>query len=350
MKRIMLIFVVLVAGLSVGFWFKVRELKAARQGPPGGTGVIEGKQVDVAARMPGRITAVGAEEGQRVKAGQVVLELDCREPRAALGGAQAKLEQARQHAAAASAQADAALGAARASKAAVAAAGAQERSVAANHHAAARQEQRIKQLKGEGGATEAQLDRISATVQDLDQRIKALRAQAGAARGKAAAARAQARAAAEQARGALALIKAANAGVERALLAVGECRVEAPISGVVLLRSHEPGEVVLPGGRVLTLVQLRTVETTFYLPNRDLAAAAPGRAVTVVADAYPGRSFSGKILTVAAEAEFTPRNVQVREDRDRLVYQVKVAIPNPGGELRPGMPVEVTIPPAGEGA
>ena len=343
MKRIVVLFVVLTAALSVGFWVKVRELRAARMGPSGGNGVIEGQQVDISARIPSRIQAVKAQEGDRVEAGQVLVELDCREPRAALAAAQAQAEVAKGRAAAARAQVDAALNAAKASKAAIAASGAQERAVAANRGAAMKQAARVKKLRGEGGATEVQLDQISATVEDLGQRINALRAQSSAAKGKAAAASAQARAASEQAKAALAGIQAAGAGVQRALVAVGECQLKTPLAGVVLLRALEPGEVVLPGSRVLTVVRLETVQTTFYLPNRELAAAAPGKAVTVVADAYQGREFKGKILSVAAEAEFTPRNVQTREDRDRLVFQVKVAIPNPKGELRPGMPVEVTI-------
>ena len=343
MKRIVIIFVVLTAALSVGFWFKVRELRAARSGPSGGNGVIEGQQVDISARIPSRVLAVKVREGDRVQEGQVLVELDCREPRAVLAAAQAQAEVARQQAAAARAQVDAALNAAVASKAAVAASGAQEKAVAANRTAAVKQAARVKKLAGEGGATEVQLDKISATVEDLSQRINALRAQSAAAKGKAAAAGAQARAAAEQAKAVLAGIQAARAGIERAMVAVGECQLKTPLAGVVSLRALEPGEVVLPGSRVLTVVHLKTVKTTFYLPNRELAAAAPGKAVTVAADAYPGRSFKGKILSVAAEAEFTPRNVQTREDRDRLVYQVKVSIPNPRDELRPGMPVEVAI-------
>lgn len=93
----------------------------------------------------------------------------------------------------------------------------------------------------------------------------------------------------------------------------------------------------------MTLVDLRDARATFYLPNAELAAAAPGRPVQLRADAWPGQTFPGTILRVAAEAEFTPRNVQTREDRDRLVYAVEVAIPNADERLRPGMPVDVAI-------
>jgi len=69
-----------------------------------------------------------------------------------------------------------------------------------------------------------------------------------------------------------------------------------------------------------------------------------GRKVSFTADAYPGKTFEGEITQVAKEAECTPRNVQTRQDRDRLVYRVEVRTENAEGLLRPGMPVEVTLP------
>jgi HlyD family secretion protein len=139
-------------------------------------------------------------------------------------------------------------------------------------------------------------------------------------------------------------VAAVRAAGDRARLLVEECRLSAPISGIVQSRNYEPGEAVLPGNVLLTLIDLSEVTTTFYLPNAELAAARPGTRVEVVADAWPGRVFEGTITRVSAEADFTPRNVQTREDRDRLVYAVDVRIPNPEGRLRAGMPVEVTIP------
>jgi HlyD family secretion protein len=85
------------------------------------------------------------------------------------------------------------------------------------------------------------------------------------------------------------------------------------------------------------------VRATFYLPNAELAAARPQGQARVEADAYPGREFNGSVLSVSAQAEFTPRNIQTRTDRDRLVYAVEVAVPNPEHALRPGMPVRVTL-------
>jgi HlyD family secretion protein len=350
MKRVVVLFVVLVGGLSVGLYFKVRETRAARGQLPGGSGVIEADRVDIAARLASRVTAVPVEEGQRVKAGQVLVELDCREQQALLTAAKARLDMARGQAGAAEAQVDAALRSARAAAHGIQATGAQSQALQATRDATSRQVQRIQKLQGEGGATELDLDRTSTQVKQLGEQIAALKAQADVARNRAAAARATAGAARQQAQAALAAITAAQADVRRAQTLVEECRLRTPISGVVLTRAVEPGEVVLPGSRLLTVVRLEQVETVFYLPNRDLGAAAPGRAVQVVADAFGDRTFPGKILSISAEAEFTPRNVQTREDRDRLVYAVRVSVPNPDRKLRPGMPVEVRIAAARGGA
>jgi len=103
------------------------------------------------------------------------------------------------------------------------------------------------------------------------------------------------------------------------------------------------GELVGPGATLATVVNLDEVTATFYLPNAELAQAAPGGHAVVRADAWPDRTFDGEVSTVATSPEFTPRNIQTRTDRDRLVYKVEVRLANPDGDLRPGMPVEVTL-------
>src|SRR5690606_37169656 len=105
----------------------------------------------------------------------------------------------------------------------------------------------------------------------------------------------------------------------------------------------EQGELVGPGATLATLVDLHVVTATFYLPNAELGAGRPGADATVVADAWPDRTFEGRVTRVATEPEFTPRNIQTRTDRDRLVYKVEVTVSNPEGALRPGMPVEVRL-------
>lgn len=343
MKRIIVVFAVLITGLSILLGVKVRAQRAKALEPSGGSAVIEGTEADVTSRLPARIVRIAAREGEAVKEGDVVVELACDEQDALLEAARAKLGAAEHQAAAAHARVDAALGATNAAVAGVGAAGAKRKALATNRDVSARQVKRLNRLAGEGGATAMDLDSASAQAESLSEQLRALDASLEAARGQAKAARAQANAAKAAAEAAVNAIAAAQADVRRAQALVNECRIEAPISGYVQTRAYEPGEVVLPGSKILTLVRIDRVEATFYLPNRELAAAAPGRAVKVRADAHPGRTFEGRIARVAAKAEFTPRNVQTREDRDRLVYPVTVEIDNGDESLRPGMPVEVTI-------
>jgi HlyD family secretion protein len=135
----------------------------------------------------------------------------------------------------------------------------------------------------------------------------------------------------------------AQASARRSSLDLDECALKAPRAAVVLSRNFEPGELVTPGAAVLNLVDVSDLRMTFFLANADLADAAPGREVEIEADAYPGEKFAGRILSVAPKAEFTPRNIQTREDRDRLVYAVRVKVTNRDHRLRPGMPVEARI-------
>jgi HlyD family secretion protein len=214
-----------------------------------------------------------------------------------------------------------------------------------------RASQRIGKVHQAGAVSDQTFDRTKSQVEGIDEQLKSLRSNVQAAQARAMTATTARQAALIKSQlallnlqGSLVKIQAAEAAVARAKVGIRECTLRAPRAGYVLTRNYEVGEAVLPGSRILTLVDIRKVKATFYLPNAELAAARPGRAVTVKADAYSGKTFKGEIQRVGVEAEFTPRNVQTREDRDRLVYAVEVAIPNPKGLLRPGMPVEITIP------
>ncbi|MCA9666568.1 MAG: efflux RND transporter periplasmic adaptor subunit [Myxococcales bacterium] len=343
MKRVIAVFVIMVAGLSVGLWIKVRATNAAGEGPIGSSGVIEGTEVDVSARIAARVIAVTVKEGEKVKRGQVLVRLDCREPAAGLAAARAQLEVASRRATAARAQVGAALGLSRAAAASVGAARAQSKALRVTRDVSATQKKRIARLQGEGGATQAELDRATGQIDRLNEQLRALGEQRRAAYGQAAAAKARAKAAQGQAEAAVAAIAAAKAGVSRAQTLVQECTLRAPIDGVVQTRAREPGELALPGTRLLTLVRLDQVETVFYVPNQQLGAVAPGQAVTIKADTYPERTFQGVIARVSAKAEFTPRTIQTRSDRQRLVFAVTAQLANADGALRPGMPVEVHL-------
>ncbi len=120
--------------------------------------------------------------------------------------------------------------------------------------------------------------------------------------------------------------------------------VTAPAPGVVLNRYHEPGEWARPGAALLTLGDLSEVWALFFVEQPMLARLSLGQEIEGRLPELPGRTFPGRIVLIRDQAEFTPKNVQTREERTRLVYGVKLSFPNPDRVLKPGMTLEVHLP------
>jgi HlyD family secretion protein len=122
--------------------------------------------------------------------------------------------------------------------------------------------------------------------------------------------------------------------------------LKAPIDGLVLARPVHVGEVALPGAPLLMLADLDRVKLTIYVPEDQLGKVQIGQAVSVTVDAYPDRTFPGMVTFISSEAEFTPKNVQTREERVNMVFAVKVELPNTDHALKPGMPADALLPDA----
>lgn len=120
--------------------------------------------------------------------------------------------------------------------------------------------------------------------------------------------------------------------------------IRAPRSAWVDRLLLEEGEYVLPGRPAVRLLARDPVRLTVFISQRDISEVAVGDMAEVLVDAYPERRFSGRVIRIAEEAEFTPANVQTREERARLVFAVQVEIPNPELLLRPGMSAEAEFP------
>ena len=150
---------------------------------------------------------------------------------------------------------------------------------------------------------------------------------------------------AEQIDAAQAQVDTAQAQSDALDLQLKKLSLTAPWDGVVLSRSAEPGQIALPGGTLLEIGRLDSLELTIYLPEERMGLVTPGQTASVRVDAYSGRTFTGAILRVADEAEFTPTNVQTKEDRSRLVYAVVIGLENPDLALKPGMIADVTFEP-----
>jgi HlyD family secretion protein len=343
MKRTLIFMVILAVGLAVAMVVRVRQLRAAVHGPAGGSGVIEGVDVNVTSRLATRITAIRVREGDVVKQGDVLVELDCMGPDAELAHAKAQLSAAEASVNAAQSTTRSAGRNVTAALRNVDAALSQEAALSSQLDLAEQELHRIDSLYKAGAATASSLDEAKSKRDQLKSQIVAQEATENATREQVASLSENGRAEVAQTVVAERNVDVARAAVTSAQVSVRECQLLAPRDGMVVTRILQPGEAVLPGASILTITDLSEARTRFYLPNAELAAAAPGRKVQVVADAYPGESFEGTIFYVSPRAEFTPRNVQTREDRERLVYAVEVRIPNEKLRLRSGMPVEVQI-------
>lgn len=127
-------------------------------------------------------------------------------------------------------------------------------------------------------------------------------------------------------------------------LQVSWCRIASPIDGTVLARLHEPGEWASPGVKLMTLADLSQVYAYGYVPQTVLHLIKPGQTVRVFLPEAGNAPRRGTVAFIRPEAEFTPKNVQTREERTRLVYGVKVMLENGDRVLKPGMPIELELP------
>jgi HlyD family secretion protein len=137
--------------------------------------------------------------------------------------------------------------------------------------------------------------------------------------------------------------KGAQSQVETLQVQLQKTHIVSPITGVVLERNVEAGEVVFPGMVLMTIGDYRRPWVRVYIGETDIGKVRIGQKAFVTTDAYPDRKFPGTLRYIADEAEFTPKNVQTRQERVKLVYEARVYLSNEEGILKPGMPADVSL-------
>lgn len=285
------------------------------------SGHIEATQVRLASKVGGSLLAAPLQEGDRVGAGDLVARLDTAD-------AEHELARARAQAQAADAQLRLLLSGTRVED--LDRAEEQLAQAQAELDNARRDFDRLKGLAEQGTATEKSRDDAETRLQVAKRRTSALKAEldkltAGPRREEIEHARAQ-RAAAE----------ASVAAVDQR---IREATVTAPRAGVITDRIAEPGEVLPPGAPICVLTDLDHPWLNAYVGEPQLARIHLGDTVTVRVDGQD-KPFEGKVSYISSVAEFTPKNVQTPEERAKLVFKVKVALPNPDGVFKPGMPAD----------
>jgi len=302
---------------------------------PHASGYVEATEMRVASKVPGRVITVTVAEGDRVTAGQTLIQLSSTDAALALSRLKADREQA-----------DAQLRLLRAGSRAEditqaeaqAAAATSERAAVATELAAAKVDaERFEQLVQKKAGSEKQRDDAVVRRVLAESRLKAADDRVAAARAQVARLTAGARS--QELDAARARLAAVDAQIATINSDVAESTITAASDGVVSSRLVEPGELVTPRVPLLVIVDLDRAWATAYVEEPRVGAVTIGQAATVITDA--GDRLPGKVTFVSPRAEFTPRNVQTASERAKLVYRVKVSVDNKAGTLKPGMPVEV---------
>jgi HlyD family secretion protein len=293
-------------------------------------GNVDIRQVSLGFRVSGRIAELRVDEGDSVKAGDVIARLDAEPFRQALGAAEADAEAARATLAKLKAGA-------RAAEIAQASATHEERLAELENAKLAYE--RAKQLRPNGTISQAELDQANASRAAADARARSAREalvllEEGNRAEDIAAAAAQA--------------NAATAKAESARISLDDTQLAAPSDGVIISRVRETGAIVSPADIVYVLSLTEPVWVRAYVAEPDLGRVHPGMKVTITSDTAPDRNYEGTVGFISPVAEFTPKSVETPELRTDLVYRLRIVIADPGKDLRQGMPVTVHLPEAKE--
>lgn len=301
--------------IAIAVWFGWRSLEDEGPGPgfASGNGRIEATEVDIAAKLAGRIEEILVKEGDFVQQGQPLARMQVTTLEAQLAEAQASHQEAIHAIAAAKAQI-----ALRQSDVAAAQALVMQRQ--AELDAANLRLRRSTSLAGQGATSRQQLD---------DDRSLALSAEAGltAARAQVVAAEAAVEAAEAQYVGAQSRARAAAATVARVEADIEDSVLRAPRNGRVQFLVAQAGEVLAPGGKVLNLVDLSDVYMTFFLPETLVGRLALGGEARIILDTAPQYVIPAEISFVSSTAQFTPKTVETATERQKLMFRVRARIP-----------------------
>ena len=276
--------VVVVVGAGVAWW-----LLSKPKLPPGfaaGNGRLEATQVDIAAKYGGRLKTVDANEGDTIEAGQVVATIDTEPLEAQLRASQAQIRQAQDN---------------------MRTAQAQERVKKSELNYAEKQYKRSKQLVTTGAVSGQEADVDLARAESARAALLGVQAQVVASQSA---------------------IDAQTAESERFKALIADNTLRSPIRARVQARLAEPGEVVAPGGKVLSTLDLSDVFMYVFLPTTVTGKLALGADARIVLDALPGFPVKAQVSYISPNAQFTPKTVETAEERHNLTFRVKLQIPD----------------------
>jgi len=137
--------------------------------------------------------------------------------------------------------------------------------------------------------------------------------------------------------------RVARAGLDNVNAAIRYAVIYSPINGILLDTNIEAGEMAFPGTAILTVADITKAWMYIYVNEVQLGRVKIGQKAVVTVDSFPDRKFEGRVVSISNRAEFTPKTIQTKDERVKLVFAVKVAIDNPDMSLKPGMPADAEI-------
>jgi len=345
--------IVLVAVAAEAIWFLAPELFQAAEveGFVRASGRIEGRNIEISSKIPGRVVELLADEGQELKAGEIVARISAEELQAAKRSAEANLAlwinrkgQAELDLKLTRQQVDSGINLAQA-QIEVAQANLERAEAAAEQ--ARKDRERYQQLADDGVVPTVTYDqaRLADTTaqKELEAARKMLRqAEVNLVRAE------DSRLTIELKRSVVAdsdkMIATAQANLDAAESRLADAEITAPVDGVVLERIVQPGEVISAGTPIFTMVNPDDLYLKIYVPNMETGRLKIGNQARIFPDAFPEEHFTAEVTRISERAQFTPKNVETKEQRVNLVFEVKLgSIDNSARRLKPGMPAEAVV-------
>ncbi|MBI5217226.1 MAG: efflux RND transporter periplasmic adaptor subunit [Ignavibacteriae bacterium] len=275
------------------------------------SGTIEATQVTISAKAAGEIKRLLVDEGTNIKAGDTLAFINHE-------FADIELRQAEANALAAEAQYRLIVKGAR-----------QEDllQAEANLQNAKSDYTRVEDLFKQKSATQKQFDDVKMRLVVAEQTYEKLKRGARS----------------EEIETAMARRDQARAAVDAIKKKISDATIVSPCDGIITQKIMQEGENISPGGALFRLAQLENVHLMIYVTEVELANVKIGQSAKVQIDAFENKSFDGTVTYISPIAEFTPKNIQTKDDRTKLVFGVKIEIPNPELTLKPGMPADATL-------
>ena len=336
--------------IGLGWFFWRQQANKVPEGFIVAGGRIEGREVNVSSRVQGRILKLMADEGNTVKKGQILAVLDSEQIQAQVASAQENLktaqlqnEEARYDLEYTRRNSDSTILSAKASVENVQA---QLEKAQAVKQIAESNYQRYLKLYQDGAISAREFDSKKLDYDSSMADVNAVIQLHEAAKANLAAALTSIVAVdikQKQLEASQSSVESYRGKLAELLANQKELQVQSPVDGTIITRPVEVGQVVNAVSPLFVLIDLQNIYMKIYIPEQQIGKIHLGSEAHINVDAYRDKYFVGKVSKISDQAQFTPKNVETKEERVKLVFAVEVAVENPDGLLKPGMPGDVIL-------